>query len=54
LKRKPVSVIFGQLITQEEIRELGVGREAYGLIGELIMERIAKLKESFEKGLIDE
>jgi len=54
LKRKPVSVIFGQLITQEEICGLGTGREAYPLIGELIMERIAELKENFEKGLIHE
>ena len=54
LKRKPVSVIFGKLITQEEIRGLGEGREAYPLIGELIMKRIAELKENFEKGLIDE
>ncbi|MEI7850818.1 MAG: (d)CMP kinase [Kiritimatiellales bacterium] len=53
-KPKPVSVIFGQLITQEEIRGLGEGRDAYGLIGELIMKRIAELKENFEKGLIYE
>ena len=53
-KSKPISVIFGQLITQEEIRRLGEGREAYGLIGELIMKRIADLKEKFEKGLIHE
>jgi 1-acyl-sn-glycerol-3-phosphate acyltransferase len=53
-KPKPVSVIFGQLITQEEIRGLGEGRDAYGLIGELIMKRIAELKENFEKGLIHE
>ena len=52
-KPKPVSVIFGKLITQEEIRGLGAGREAYGLIGDLIMKRIAELKESFEKGLIE-
>lgn len=54
LKRKPVTVIFGQLITQEEIRGLGDGREAYGLIGDLIMKRIAELKEKFEKGQIHE
>jgi len=54
LKRKPVTVLFGKLITQEEIRGLGSGREAYGKIGELIMERIAELKENFEKGLICE
>lgn len=54
LKKKPIAVIFGKLITQEEIRGLGKGREAYGKIGELIMERIAELKENFEKGLIDE
>lgn len=54
LKRKPVTVIFGQLITQEEIRGLGEGREAYGLIGELIMKRIEELKGKFEKGLIYE
>lgn len=54
LKRKPVSVVFGKLITQEEIRGLGDGRDAYPLIGELIMKRIAELKEKFEKGLIDE
>lgn len=53
-KPNPISVIFGQLITQEEIRGLGEGREAYGLIGDLIMTRIAELKEKFEKGLIDE
>jgi hypothetical protein len=47
-------LIFGNLITQEEIRGLGEGREAYGLIGELIMKRIAMLKENFEKGLIHE
>lgn len=51
-KPAPVTVIFGQLITQEEIRVLGEGREAYGKIGELIMERIADIKEKFEKGLI--
>jgi cytidylate kinase len=54
LKRKPVTVIFGQLITREEIRGLGAGRDAYALIGELIMKRIAELKEKFEKGLIHE
>ena len=54
MKCKPVSVIFGQLITQEEIRGLGEGRDAYGQIGELIMKRIAELKENFEKGLIHE
>ncbi len=54
LRCKPVTVIFGQLITQEEIRGLGSGREAYSLIGELIMKRIAELKENFEKGLIHE
>lgn len=54
LKRKPITVVFGQLITQEEIRSLGSGREAYALIGELIMKRIAELKEKFEKGQIDE
>jgi len=49
LKRKPVHVLFGKLITREEIERLGKGREAYSLIGELIMERIAELKENFEK-----
>lgn len=53
-ERKPVTVIFGQLITQEEIQSLGAGRAAYSAIGELIMERIAELKEKFEKGQIDE
>lgn len=53
-KPNPISVIFGQLITQEEIRGLGEGREAYGLIGDLIMKRIAELKEKFEKGQIHE
>lgn len=54
LKRKPVTVIFGQLITREEIQQLGSGRDAYARIGELIMARIAELKEQFEKGLIHE
>jgi len=54
LKRKPVCVVYGQLITQEEIRSLGAGREAYGRIGELIMQRIGELKEKFESGLITE
>ncbi len=54
LKHLPVSVIFGKLITQEEIRGLGEGREAYSLIGDLIMKRIAELKANFEKGLINE
>lgn len=54
LKRTPVAVIYGQLITQEEIRSLGTGREAYGRIGELIMKRIAGLKENFEAGRIAE
>lgn len=53
-KPNPVSVIFGKLITQQEIRGLGEGREAYPLIGELIMKRIAALKENFENGLIKE
>jgi 1-acyl-sn-glycerol-3-phosphate acyltransferase len=53
-KKVPVTVIFGQLITQEEIQGLGSGREAYGKIGELIMQRIADLKAKFEKGQIDE
>ena len=48
LKRKPIHVIFGKLITQEEIERLGKGREAYAKIGELIMERIAELKAEFE------
>ena len=50
LKRKPITVVFGQLITQEEIRGLGDGREAYGKIGDLIMARIADLKEKFLRG----
>jgi CMP/dCMP kinase len=50
LKRKPIHVIFGKLITQEEIQSLGKGREAYALIGGLIMQRIAELKEKFEAG----
>lgn len=54
LKRKPITVIFGKLITQEEIRGLGSGREAYGKIGELIMQRIAELKKKFEAGEITE
>ena len=54
LKRNPVTVIYGKLITREEIRSLGSGREAYLLIGELIMERIAELKEKFEAGQITE
>lgn len=53
-KNRPVSVVFGRLITQEEIRGLGEGREAYPLIGELIMKRIAELREKFEKGQIHE
>jgi 1-acyl-sn-glycerol-3-phosphate acyltransferase len=52
--RNPVQVIFGKLITSEEIQRLGKGREAYPLIGELIMERIAELKEKFEAGQITE
>lgn len=47
LKRVPVTVIFGRLITQEEIRGLGTGREAYAKIGDLIMSRIAEMKETF-------
>ena len=54
LKRKPVCVIFGKLITQEEIKGLGKGRDAYAKIGALIMERIAELKEQFEAGQIEE
>ncbi len=54
LKREPVNVIFGKLITREEIDRIGKGREAYSLIGELIMKRIAELKENFEAGLIRE
>ncbi|HKL20416.1 MAG TPA: (d)CMP kinase, partial [Tichowtungia sp.] len=54
LKRKPITVIFGKLITQEEIRGLGKGREAYPRIGALIMERIAELKQKFEAGEIKE
>lgn len=54
LKRKPITVVFGQLITQEEIQRLGAGRDAYPLIGELIMQRIAELKEKFLKGEIRE
>ncbi len=54
LKRKPISVVYGQLITIEEIQCLGSGHEAYALIGELIMRRIAELKEKFEKGFIHE
>jgi len=52
--RNPISVVFAQLITREEIQRLGKGREAYPLIGELIMQRIAGLKEKFEQGLITE
>jgi 1-acyl-sn-glycerol-3-phosphate acyltransferase len=52
LKRLPISVVYGKLITHEEISGLGKGREAYGKIGELIMERIAELKEQFEAGQI--
>jgi 1-acyl-sn-glycerol-3-phosphate acyltransferase len=54
MKRKPVVVIYGKLITREEIKALGAGRAAYPLIGSLIMERIAELKEKYEKGLIVE
>ncbi len=51
-KRAPVTVVFGQLITQEEIQSLGEGRAAYARIGDLIMERIAGLKADFEAGRI--
>jgi cytidylate kinase len=54
LQKKPIHVIFGKLITQEEIQRLGKGREAYPKIGELIMERIAELKEQFAAGQITE
>ena len=54
LKRKPVAVIYGKMITREEIKGLGTGREAYLEIGELIMTRIAGLKEAFEAGQITE
>jgi len=54
LKSKPVTVVFGKLITSEEIQRLGKGREAYPLIGELIMQRITELKEKFEAGEITE
>ena len=54
LKRNPVSVIYGKLITHEEIQGLGKGRDAYAKIGELIMERIKELKDKFEAGLIEE
>jgi CMP/dCMP kinase len=50
LKRKPISIIFGKLITREEIQSLGSGREAYPKIGALIMQRIAELKRAFENG----
>lgn len=53
-KRKPIHVIYGKLITQEEIQSLGKGKAAYPLIGELIMERIAELKQKFEAGEITE
>ena len=53
-EKHPVTVIFGQLITQQEIKALGAGRAAYPLIGELIMKRIAELKEKFEAGEIQE
>jgi hypothetical protein len=46
--------VFGKLITREEIERLGNGREAYPLIGELIMERIGELKEKFAAGQITE
>lgn len=52
LKCKPIAVVFGRLITQEEIRNLGEGRESYTKIGELIMSRIAELKVRFEAGEI--
>lgn len=54
LQRHPVHVVFGKLITQEEIQRLGKGRSAYPLIGELIMERIGELKQKFEAGEITE
>jgi cytidylate kinase len=54
LKREQITVIFGKLITQEEILGLGKGREAYPLIGGLIMKRIAELKQKFEAGEIAE
>lgn len=54
LQKKPIHVVFGNLITQEEIQRLGKGRAAYPLIGGLIMERIAELKEKFEAGQITE
>lgn len=54
LKRHPVRVVFGKLITQEEIRRLGAGRVAYPKIGDLIMRRIAEIKEQYEAGEITE
>lgn len=54
LKRTPITVIFGQLITQEKIESLGKGRDAYPAIGKLIMDSIADLKRRFEAGEITE
>lgn len=48
LKHKPIRVVFGKLITQEKIQSLGKGKAAYPLIGELIMKRIAELKQRVE------
>ena len=50
LRRTPIHVVFGRLITREEIQRLGSGPKAYPLIGGLIMDRIAGLRDRFKAG----
>lgn len=50
IKPLKVSIFYGKPITQEEIAELGEGREVYDQIAELIMSRIAEQKALAEKG----
>lgn len=54
IKPSKVTIIYGKPITQDEFKALGSGRDAYDKYAELVMKRIAQLKEDFENGSINE
>jgi 1-acyl-sn-glycerol-3-phosphate acyltransferase len=49
IKPSKVSISYGKPITQEEFKALGTGREAYEKYADLIMQRIAELRDASKK-----
>ena len=50
---KPITIVLGEVITNEEIGVEGKGREEYDRISNLIFDRICTIGEEYEKSLAE-